>query len=221
MTIDKSKFSAEELAQYEALIAKALVPDSEPGVKSEPLNAGQEGVGKANVPDKPKQEKPQETSGNAEPAQKSEPSTEPARKSAPAPELTAALDRLEKLEKTVELSHLSDVAKKYAILGEKEDELANTLYRLQKSDPENYKAYIAVLDKQLEIVNKSGLFAEIGKSGSGSGTGGGTVLDRIEAAAGEIQKADPTLNRVAAIAKAWDNNPELVIEYDKEYSKGA
>ncbi len=211
MKIDKSKFSVEELKQYEALIAKAVVPEEEECKKDSSENAGETEEEKKK--ESPDAEKPD----NKPPAEPNKPVEKAT--SSPAPELTAAMERLEKLEKTIERAQFTDIAKKYAILGEKESELADTLYRLQKSDPESYKAYVAILDKQLDLVQKSGLFTEIGKSGSGAGVGG-SVIDRIEAAASEIQKSDPSLSRTQAIAKAWDNNPELAIEYDNEYSKG-
>ena len=135
-------------------------------------------------------------------------------KSAASPELTAALERLATLEKSVEMKEFTDVAKKYAPLGENEETLAQTLYDMKKSNEANYNAYIAVLDKSLGLVEKSGLFTEIGKSTSG--TAGG-VIDKIEAAANEIQKSDATLSRDEAIAKAWENNPNLIAEYDNEY----
>ena len=43
------------------------------------------------------------------------------------------------------------------------------------------------------------------------------VQDKIAAAATELQKADPALDRTAAVAKAWEAHPELVQEYDAEY----
>ncbi len=173
MIIDRSKFSAEELKQYEALTAKARVPDD---------SVGKEG-------------------------------TEAEKK--PVPELAAALKRLERLEKIIEHSQLAGIARKYSMLGEDEEELMDTLGKLKNTDEASYNAYIATLDKSLALVHKSGLFAEIGKSGMG--IAGGSVLDRIQAAAAEIQKSDPALSRTAAIAKAWDSHPELADEYDLEY----
>ncbi len=170
MKIDKSRFSKEELSQYEALISKAVV--------------GEE----------PEEEKPGE----------------------PAPELKAALKRLERLEKIIEHSELADVARKYALLGEDEEELADTLGRLKKSDAASYNAYIAALDKSLSLIQKSGLFSEIGKSGRGfSGSG---AVDKIEEAAAALQESDPGLSKVSAVAKAWENHPELIREYEAEYA---
>ncbi len=172
MKIDKSRFGKEELSQYEALIAKAVVRDE------------------------PESEKPGE----------------------PAPELKAALKRLERLEKIIEHSELADIARKYTLLGEDEDELADTLGRLKKSDAASYNAYVAALDKSLSLIRKSGIFSEIGKSGSGfSGSG---AVDKIGEAATALQSADPGLSRVSAIAKAWENHPELIREYENEYARG-
>ncbi len=212
MRIDKSKFTAEELAQYEALTAKAVVTenDPEPAQKSDP---------KPDVtPDAaPPQAVTQGEEASA--AQKSDPTPgieeAPAQKSEIPPALTAALERMEQLEKSLELKQLEDFAKKYEPLGEKVNELAATLYGLKKSSQASYDAYVKLLDKNLELVEKSGLFSEIGKSGNHGE--GASVVSKIEAAATELQKADPALDRTAAVAKAWENHPELVQEYDAEY----
>lgn len=226
MKIDKSKFNPGELKQYEALIAKALVPDDsekphEP--PSQPPEPEPVPPVKPENPPAPQHVDTDQAAGRVE-----QPAPAPnVQKNVKAPdddsvakaalELKAMRERVEKLEKQYEISQLTHVVKKYAVLGEKENELAETLYALKKSDAAVYNAYVSMLDKQLELVNKSGLFTEIGKSGHGSGA---STLERIETAASEIQKADPSLNRTAAIAKAWENHPELVEEYDAEYNAG-
>lgn len=188
--IDKSVFSAHERALYEALIAKATV-DPE---------AGEEEMEDEIPAFPPKKTKKAEV--------------EDMTKSA-SPEMAAALERLETLEKSIEMKEFSEIAKKYAPLGEKEEDLAQTLYDMKKSNEANYNAYISVLDKSLGLVEKSGIFAEIGKSASG--TAGG-VEAKIEVVANEIMKSDATLTRTEAIAKAWTDHPELVAEYDAEYN---
>ncbi len=193
MTIDKSKFTPEELKQYEALIAKALV-DGKEKPKPEP------------VPEKP---------GIGEKGGEGKESEGCAKKSLPAPELTAAIERLERLEKGFEMSKCLEVARKYALLGDDEDELAKNLYNLKKADEASCNAYIAALDKSLELVQKSGLFSEIGKSGNMGGSG--SVIDKINAVAAEIQKSNPQLEWACAVDKAWESHPELVSEYDSEY----
>lgn len=202
--IDKSLFTAEERAQYEALIAKASV-DTESAKEEMEIEIPEEGKKR-----KPEIEVDVEDEEDIE-AEKS------CKKSAD-PQLTAAMDRLEKLEKSIAMKEYTEIAKKYAPLGENEDELAQTLYDMKKSNEANYDAYISVLDKSLGLVEKSGLFAEIGKSTGAYGSTAGTV-GKVEAIASEILKSEPTMSYEAAIAKAWEQNPELIAEYDKEYNK--
>lgn len=202
--IDKSRFTPEELAQYQALLAKASV-DPE----------GNEEEMEEELPPVPARE-PDPAPEPEEEEVDTEKCSNRTRKSDADPALAAALTRLEALEKSAEMEKLSGVAKKYEPLGEDTAELAQTLYDLKKSDnPANYEAYIKVLDKSLDLVTKSGIFAEIGKSSRGEAAG--SVEDKIEAAASELQKSDPSLSRPQAVAKAWENHPELIAEYEQEY----
>lgn len=193
--LDLSRLDAEQKAQYDALVAKASV-DPEAAQKEmedeEPPAAPEKNTEKAEVED-----------------------MDDAKKSAPAPELQAALDELADLKKSFAMKEMTEVAKKYAPLGKKEDELAKTLYEMKKSNEANYNAYIAILDESLGLVEKSGLFAEIGKSAGGQDTATGAVA-KVEAKAREIQKSDPNTTWDAAIAKAWQD-PALAAEYDAEY----
>lgn len=192
MKIYKSNFSAEELAQWEALVAKGKVAPEEAQEEME-----------EEVPAVP----PKKTTEKAE--------VEDMTKSA-SPEITAALQELQDLKKSIEMKDMTEVAKKYAPLGKKEDELAQRLYDMKKSNEDNYNAYVAILDESLAMVEKSGLFAEIGKSAGAHSTAGGAVA-KVEAAANEIMKSDSSLTREEAVAKAWIDHPELVREYEAEY----
>lgn len=200
MKIDKSRFTPDELTTYKALIAKAVVPDDE-GMEEE----------KPDFPPRGKVVEEEEVAVEEEDTEKGC-ST---RKSAD-PALTAALERMERLEKSIEMQEFTKIAKRYAALGEDEEELAQTLYDMHKSDPDNYAAYVKILDKSLDMVEKSGLFAEIGKSAGGFSSAGGTV-EKVNQIAGDIMKSDPGMSREQAIAKAWTDHPELVAEYDREY----
>lgn len=193
--LDKSLFTPEEKAQYDALVAKASV---------DPEAAKQE----------MEDEEPAAPNKKTEKAEVED--MDDAKKSAaPAPELQAALDELANLKKSFEMKEMTEVAKKYAPLGKKEDELAKTLYEMKKSNEANYNAYIAILDESLGIVEKSGIFAEIGKSAGGQGTANSAV-EKAAAKAKEIMKSDPNMDYDTAIAKAWED-PELMDEYDAEY----
>ena len=194
MKIDKSRFSPEELDQYEALIAKGLVEDDEVEKEEEP---------KVN-PAKAKEELEDEE--------------KPVEKGLH-PEVAKALAEVEEMKKSMMMDQMKSIAKKYAPLGKKEDELANVLYNMKKSGDASYNEYIAVLDQGLALVEKSGMYEEIGKSGRGY-AGGGATVDKIETIASEIQNSDASLTRPQAIMKAWDQHPELIAEYDKEYKGG-
>lgn len=196
MKIYKSNFSAEELATWEALIAKGKVAPEEQEEEMEEDKP-------AFPPKKPA--KKAEVEEDVVETKKSE-----------SPEIAAALERMEKLEKSIEMKEFTEIAKKYAPLGEKEEELAERLYEMKKSNSANYDAYVSILDKSLGMVEKSGLFAEIGKSYSGSTAGG--AVSKAETKAKEIMKADPNMSYDAAIAKAWED-PALMAEYDAEYQK--
>lgn len=180
--IDKSRFTAEQRAQYEALLAVGMV----------------------------------DTAANEDPT------TSPAAPAAPAVQKSAtdialetALADIQELKKSIEMKEFTDIAKKYALLGKKEDELAQTLYNLKKSDENTYNAFVGLLDEQLALTEKSGIFGEIGKSVGAYGTASGAEA-KIEAKAKEIMKADPTIDMMTAVAKAWEDNPDLMDEYDNE-----
>ena len=203
MKIDKSVFTPEELAQYEALIAKAKVDP-----EADPEEAGLTD-GELSTPPK---KKPQENPEGDGPEEKA-PEDNVGKKDT-SPEMSAALKRLETLEKSIQMKEYTEIAKKYAPLGENVEELAKSLYGMKQTGQENYDAYLSVLVKSLDLVNKSGVFAEIGKSVAGVGD---DVLAKVEAAADDIQKSDTSLDRVQAVAKAWENHPELVAEYERAY----
>ena len=190
MKIDKSRFTDAELEQYNALIAKGLVEEDDDEY----------------IPEIPKKKTKEETEVDKEIED------EGVKKA-----FEEALAEMAELKKSMEIKELTEVAKKYTILGKNEEELVNTLYVMKSASPEAYDSYINVLDESLEVVNKSGMFTEIGKSAHVMA--GGSTEAKIATAATEIQKADPNLSRVEAIAKAWEQHPELVEEYENEYRK--
>lgn len=199
--IDKSKYTPEQLAMYEELIAIGKA-DVDP--------AGAEEEMEEDKPPFPPKKKPTEKADGVE-----DDDTKKSADSALATALAEAQKDLADMRKSFEMKEMTDVAKKYAALGKKEDELAQTLYDMKKSDEATYNSYVALLDEHLGLVEKSGMFAEIGKSGGAGGPA--TVEAKIEAKAAEIMKSNPAINHTDAIAKAWDENPDLVDEYDKEY----
>lgn len=134
------------------------------------------------------------------------------------PEVKKALQEVEDLKKSYEMKELETIAKKYEILGKKASEEAQTLYNLKKSGEENYNAYVAAMDAQVDLVEKSGLFAEIGKSGNFNyqSVAKSEPETKVETIAKSYMEADPKLDYNSAIAKAWANNPELMAAYEEE-----
>lgn len=188
--VDKSLLTPEEASTLDALIAKAC--------KTE----------KADDPE-------DNTKGKVNPAKAQEQEQDNA--DLP-PEVKKALEEVEELKKSYEMKELESIAKKYEEpLGKKADEVAKTLYDLKKSGESNYNAYIAALDAQVDLVEKSGLFAEIGKSGNYNY---GSVAKsepekQIETIAKSYMEKDPSMNYTDAVAKAWENNPQLMDAYEE------
>jgi len=139
------------------------------------------------------------------------------------PEVKKALEenkamaaQMEELQKSLEVKDLSIFAKKYEVLGKNADELAPKLYDLKKAGGTVYDDFVAVLDEQLTLVEKSGLFRELG-SGRGMGGAGGGELD---AKATEIRKNNPEMTQPEALAKAYEENPDLAAQYESNYGGG-
>lgn len=206
--IDKSVFTPDELNTYKALIAKATV---DPEAGEDEMEKEMPGKGKRRPDIEVEFDDDHFDDDEIKGLDKS------CKKSAD-PQLAAALNRLETLEKSLAMKEFSEIAKKYAPIGENEEELAKTLYEMKKSNEANYDAYIGILDKSLGLVEKSGIFAEIGKSTGGYSVAGGAV-EKVEAIAADIMKSDTSISREHAIAKAWEDHPELVAEYDREYRR--
>ncbi len=206
MKIDKSKLTDAERAFLES-IEKRYGTDDE----AVPGNGGTEMV------PAPASEKPKVTKSATQPTE------EPA---APAeevdsiykglhPAVRAELEGLKKFREDAEERELTEIAKKYAIIGKKEDELVLLFKRLKAAGGTAYQDMIAVLDQAVDTVEKSGAFSEIGKSGHGSGTVG-AVEAKIEAIAKRYIEKEPSLDYATAVAKAWEDNPQLMDEYETE-----
>ena len=191
--IDKSALSAEELATFEALAKKSM-------------------------------KKPEETPPVTEPAAApaTEPAAEPTKKSveAPAtveenPAVTKALAELEEAKKAYENmvakqaeNEMLEVAKKYSILGKKPEDLVGTLQTLKKSGDAVYNAYIEALDAQVDMVNKSGIFGEVGKSTHADVSSFDEAYAKTETLAKSIA-AEKGITMEQAMVQVWETNPEL------------
>lgn len=131
------------------------------------------------------------------------------------PAVKAELEDLKKFREAAEERELSQVAKKYEIIGKKPEELLPLFKSLRAAGGTAYNDMIAVLDQAVSTVEKSGVFSEIGKSGHGSSTVG-AVEAKVEAIAKGYMEKDSSMDYASAMAKAWEDNPELMEEYEAE-----
>ena len=177
MEIDKSKLSAEEVAQLEAIEKKAA-----PATPADNATGGEEDIYKGIHPDVAKE-----------------------------------IAELRKFRQDAENRELLTVAKKYELLGKKPEELVPVLKSLKAAGGTAYNDMIGVLDANLEAVQKSGAFSELGKRGGTHGEvmgGAGDAWSQIEKKAEEIRKSAPAMSYYEAIDTACQQNPDLVHDYE-------
>lgn len=137
------------------------------------------------------------------------------------PAVAAELEGLKKFREQAEEKELAEIAGKYEIIGKKKEELVPVLKNLKAAGGTAYDDMIAILDQTVDTVEKSGIFSEIGKSG---GNYGNVLLDKkdteAETKAENIAKGymekDPSMNYTKALAKAWEDNPDLIDEYEEQ-----
>lgn len=198
MKIDKSK-----MTQAELLILEDI--EKRYGVADDPAQTEQTPEGKPAVTksvEKPEQN--QETPADGEDIYKGL-----------NPAVKAEIEALRKFREDAENRELEAVAGKYEIIGKKKEELVPMLKSLRATGGTAYNDMIAVLDATVEAVNKSGVFSEVGKSGHGSAH----VSDaegKIEGIAKSYMQKEPSMSYTDALAKAWEDNPDLMDAYDAE-----
>ncbi len=139
------------------------------------------------------------------------------------PALKAEFEALRKFREDTEEKELREVAKSYEIIGKKEEELYPVLKSVKAAGTEAYGQLITVLDGVKAAVEKSGVFSEIGKSGhSAPGMmppvqlAATSAETRIEGIAKGYMEKEPAMSYLDAVAKAWEDNPDLLAEYDTE-----
>ncbi len=206
MQIDKSKMSPEEQAILADFEKKYGMPDSnEPPISSEPDTLDNDVTKSTESTQVP------HTTDNS----KENLHPDVAKALTQFEELTKRQnEEMEELRKSLELEKLKTVAKKYEILGKKAPELAEKLYELKKAGGTVYDDYVALLDENVSMLNKSGIFREIGSNMQGSvGT-----EQTIGIKAQELQKSAVSgMTTPESIIKAWEENPELAAQYEAEY----
>lgn len=131
------------------------------------------------------------------------------------PEVKAEFEALRKFREDTEDAALHAVAKSYELIGKKEEELFPVLKSLKKTNQAAYDQMVAALDDAKAAVEKSGAFAEIGKSGTGAPAQGG-VEKEVEAKAAELMKSKHGLTRAQAIDEVLQADPALAKRYEEE-----
>lgn len=210
MKIDKSKLTDAERAFLESIEKRYGTEDGD--------GFSQTGVVKADTKGKGTEEEEEEEEKGAKkpPVKKSVSSDDPDNiYKGLHPAVAAEMKELRKFRQESEEKELKQIAKKYEVIGKKEEELVPLLKSLKAAGGTAYNDMIAILDQTVETVEKSGVFSEIGKSGHGA-SGGNSVEVKISGIAKGYMEKDPSLSYNAAVAKAWEDNPELLSEYDDE-----
>ena len=126
------------------------------------------------------------------------------------------MEPIKKRTEEAEQKSLEEVAKKYEILGTKVEDLVPVLKSLKGTSEEAYNGFLASMDANVEAIQKSGLFEEIGKSG-GAHTGNEETeaVAKMHAKVAEIKKSMPGLSDVQAQDFVMKNDPELRALFDK------
>lgn len=123
---------------------------------------------------------------------------------------------MEKIMEPIQQKSLEEVAKKYELLGTKAEDLVPVLKSMKETSDEAYNNFIASMDNNLAVIQKSGLFEEIGKSG-GAHTGNNDTegVAKMNAKVAEIKKSMPNLTDAQAQDIVMQNDPELRAMFDK------
>lgn len=211
LKIDKSKMTPEERAAYDQMIKKYAV------------EAEDEIIEKGTVKPGENEEEMEEEKGTA---------SKPTKKSASAetggegediykglhPAVKTVIENLKKRADDAEEKEISQLAKKYEILGKKPEELVPMFKSLRAAGGTAYNDMIALMDAAVATTEASGAFSEIGKSSHGNVAvvAKSAAEVKIEGIAKNYIEKDRTLCYEDAIAKAWENNPDLMIAYEKE-----
>lgn len=119
-------------------------------------------------------------------------------------------EKISQLERSVALQELVTVAKRYSLLGLEESALAEKLYELREAG--FYQDYLSVLDHSLEVVEKSGMFTEIGRTRSHFGAV--TLPEKVR----EVMERD-ACNENVAFMKVYAEDVDFARDYDAQYAE--
>lgn len=211
LKIDKSKMTPEERAAYDEIIKKYAVDiEDEIIEKSGSVKPGEN--------EEEMEDEAEKGCGKKQTAKSASAEGEDIYKGLH-PAVAAELKELRKRADEADERELLGVAKKYEIIGKKPEELVPTLKSLKAAGGTAYADMISVLDSAVAMAEASGTFSEIGKSSRGIGNTSVAKSNsetKVETIAKGYMEKDPNLSYVDAIAKAWENNPDLMDSYEEE-----
>lgn len=132
------------------------------------------------------------------------------------PAVKAEMEALRKFREDAEDREIHEVAKRYTLIGKKEEELFPVLKSLKTTGGTAYNDMITVLDQAVETVEKSGAFSEIGKSGGAGNGAGSDAWARAEVKAADIMKSKAGISKAEALDEVFKSDPALAQECEKE-----
>lgn len=196
--IDKSKMTPAERAFYEDIEKRCSVN------KEEPIVSNQEVEKSMNTIHVPMKTQAQQTLEEAEDIYKGV-----------HPVVKAELESLRKFREEQEEKELTEVAKKYELLGKKPEELVPVLKSLKRAGGTAYNDMIGILDTNLDTIKKSGVFAEVGHTGGAVNSGESEAVAKMRTKVEEIRKNNPGMTEAQAMDQVFLSDPELLKEFDK------
>lgn len=196
--IDKSKMTPAERAFYEDIEKRCSVN------KEEPIVSNQEVEKSMNTIHVPMKTQAQQMLEEAEDIYKGV-----------HPVVKAELESLRKFREEQEEKELTEVAKKYELLGKKPEELVPVLKSLKRAGGTAYNDMIGILDTNLDTIKKSGVFAEVGHTGGAVNSGESEAVAKMRTKVEEIRKNNPGMTEAQAMDQVLMSDPELLKEFDK------
>lgn len=103
-------------------------------------------------------------------------------------------------------------AASFAALPVDQEKLGDALLALKNASADGYAYVCELLEKTNNIAKDSGIFKEVGSQGGEAST----ALEKLNAYAAELQKAEAGLTKEQAFTKAMKANPELYAAYKEE-----
>lgn len=131
------------------------------------------------------------------------------------PAVKEEIQSLRKFREEAEDRELSEIAKRYTIIGKKVEDLVPMFKSLRAAGGTAFEDMIAVLNQAVETAENSGAFSEIGKSGHGETTDGAAWAE-ADAKAIELMKSKTGLTKAQALDEVFIAEPELAEKCEKE-----